>query len=65
MRRTDDEKSEIIFIDANSENNNKIRCKLHLLPSEMQILLINNQLSYEEKEIKVKEWIEQLVMLLN
>lgn len=65
VRETADEKSEIIFIDLNSYNKEKIHRQLHLLPEEMQILIIDNRISYEEKEIKVKEWIEQLLRLLN
>ncbi len=64
LRRTADEKSEIFFIDYNSNNNKNIWHKLHLLPYEIQFLIIDYGLSYEEKELKVKKWIEQILMLL-
>ena len=35
IRRTNDEKRDIVFIDLNSENNAMIRSKMHLLPSGM------------------------------
>ena len=64
MRRTADEKNEIFFIDYNSENNKNIQGKLHILPSEMQFLIMDYGLSDEEQEIKVKKWVEQILMLI-
>lgn len=41
-----------------------IRSKLHLLPIEMQLLTIDTGFSYEERKLKVKEWIEQILRVI-
>ncbi|QDQ02449.1 hypothetical protein FOH38_19375 [Lysinibacillus fusiformis] len=58
---TEDNKMLIFLIDEESENNEMIRSKLHLVPMEMQFLTIDNGFSYEEEKLKVKEWIEGIL----
>ena len=58
---TEDNKMSIFLIDEDSNNNEMIRSKLHLLPTEMQLLIIDNGFSYEEQRLKVKEWIEEIL----
>ncbi|MEK5215964.1 hypothetical protein [Psychrobacillus sp. FSL H8-0487] len=61
---TEDNKTRIFLIDEESENNEMIRSKLHLLPIEMQLLTIDTGFSYEERKLKVKEWIEQILRVI-
>lgn len=58
---TEDNEMLIYLIDEESENNKTIRSKLHLIPNEMRFLTIDNGFSYEEKKLKVKEWIEGIL----
>ncbi|MEG0260347.1 MAG: hypothetical protein RR595_13490 [Lysinibacillus sp.] len=58
---SEDNKKLIFLIDEESENNEMIRSKLHLLPSWMRVLMIDNVFSYEEEKLKVKEWIEGIL----
>ena len=62
---TEDIKMKIFLIDEESENNEMIRSKLHLLPTEMQLLIIDNGFSYEEKKLKVKGWIEEILRVID
>jgi len=62
---TEDIKMKIFLIDEESENNEMIRSKLHLLPTEMQLLIIDNGFSYEEQKLKVKGWIEEILRVID
>lgn len=58
---TEDNKMTIFYIDEESEHNEFLRAKLELIPREMQILTIDSAFSYEEKKVKVREWIERIL----
>lgn len=52
----------ICFLDEEAEANKYIRPHIHRLPSELQYLTLDYQLSYEQRKSKVKSWIEQVLL---
>ncbi len=57
-----DKQSIFVFLDEDSHFNSFIRSQLHLLPTELHYLILDYNLSYKEKELKVKSWIQQILL---
>lgn len=57
-----DKETRIVFLDEDAHANTFIRSQLHLLPTELHYLILDRQLSYEEQELKVRNWIHQILL---
>ena len=58
-----DKKTIIILLDEEAEANAFIRFQLHLLPAELQYLIVDYKLSYDEQKFKMKRWIQQILLM--
>lgn len=51
----------LFFIDNESEDNYEIRCKIHLLPENLQSLTLPLNITEMQKVIFIKDWIRQIL----
>ncbi|MGE7951222.1 hypothetical protein [Lysinibacillus xylanilyticus] len=54
----------LFFIDEESEDNELLRSKMHTMPEKLQVLSLPVTISYEEREVYVRDWIKRLLNII-
>lgn len=54
----------LLFIDEESEDNELLRSKMHMMPKKLQSLSLSVTIPHEEWEIYVRDWIKRLLKII-
>ena len=60
-----DPKEGLVFLDEEEYSNIELRKKIHLLPQNLHWLTLSLDYTFEEKEVKVRQWIKTIIEHVN